>query len=49
MDNLTAVFQELGMPEADAGLFFEMMGGDQRGLFWREAVAIMDPLFRPEA
>eukprot|EP00746_Dinoflagellata_sp_MGD_P165379 gnl/MRDRNA2_/MRDRNA2_94602_c0_seq1.p1 gnl/MRDRNA2_/MRDRNA2_94602_c0~~gnl/MRDRNA2_/MRDRNA2_94602_c0_seq1.p1 ORF type:complete len:228 (+),score=33.50 gnl/MRDRNA2_/MRDRNA2_94602_c0_seq1:65-685(+) len=46
---LTSVFRQLGLPEADALHFFEMMGGDQRGLFWREAVAIMDPLLKQQA
>lgn len=47
--DLAAVFQQLKMPEGDAARFFETFGGDQRGLFWREAVAIIHPLFRPEA
>lgn len=49
IDELAAVFRQLNMPEGDAACFFEKMGGDQRGLFWREAVAIIDPLFKPEA
>lgn len=48
-NELAKVFHNFNMPEADAAKFFSMMGGDGRGLFWREAMAIIAPLFQPEA
>jgi hypothetical protein len=45
---LAGVFQRFEMSDGDSASFYSTMGGDQRGLFWREAIAIMAPLFRPE-
>jgi len=48
-NELAAVFQHFNMPEGDSARFYDAMGGDYKGLFWREAVAIIAPLFKPEA
>lgn len=45
--DLKTVFQRFDLSEGDTVRFFNSMGGDDRGLFWREAVAIMAPLFQP--
>lgn len=48
-NELATVFEHFDMPEGDSAQFYTTMGGDYRGLFWREAVAIMAPLLKPGA
>merc|ERR1712216_808667 len=48
ISELATVFQNFSMSERDAEHFHSSMkvGGNEEGLYWREAVAIMAPLFK---